>query len=519
MIKENERSPLLQKLASALIRNATAAGELDAVVYLAVDLIRRIKNEAITDPKDRILYASLNEKAGKLALAVPDFGSAVRYTECGLSFLCENHWEVEYELSIQLYTTSITALYTCTDSNQVILNERINQVFQHSRSLDDEYATRYVWIMMLATTSLNEAIRECHLLLERLGEPIDSSNTDLSFACSELKRVKECFSDKKEQLWHTRMVNPNKLKAMNIMSSLMAYYHHAMTNIDALVCAKMVDMSMRWGYCEDSFFGIATFGAMVVCNLGEIEEGCKWARSVLFAMSQSHQNINVLLPAVYAVVYGFAVVIKEPFQTTLDCILQGCRYGFDYGNLQFAVINARMYATRMLNCGANIDSLLKLIEGMALKSAQYGQNPFVQDYLTPIYNVFRGLADLNEQALPPLDFFISNDDLRDHAKNGADSLCYEAHLMFEIISSFLLRDMDKAQSMLDMIQGSEESRQRPVFNFIIIDFYAGLAACFFARRGDETRRVKARNVRDRLEGLIEHSKWNWENKFLVSLFS
>jgi len=88
---EDEQAQLLQKLALALIRNTTAAGQMECVTFITVDLINRIENSAVTDPSDCILYASLNSRAGVKVLTVPDFTSAVKYTESGLSFLSAYH--------------------------------------------------------------------------------------------------------------------------------------------------------------------------------------------------------------------------------------------------------------------------------------------------------------------------------------------------------------------------------------------------------------------------------------------
>jgi hypothetical protein len=73
MIPVEERSRLYKKLATTLIKNASASNEIDQFIFVAVDLINRIDNESITDQEERVLFASMNDQAGKKALAVPDF--------------------------------------------------------------------------------------------------------------------------------------------------------------------------------------------------------------------------------------------------------------------------------------------------------------------------------------------------------------------------------------------------------------------------------------------------------------
>ena len=73
LIPAKEMPQLLQKLISALIKNATASNEVGMVVFVVVDLINRMQSDEGLSAEERVLYASMNVKAGKKALVVPDF--------------------------------------------------------------------------------------------------------------------------------------------------------------------------------------------------------------------------------------------------------------------------------------------------------------------------------------------------------------------------------------------------------------------------------------------------------------
>jgi ATP-dependent RNA helicase DDX31/DBP7 len=200
---------------------------------------------------------------------------------------------------MSLHQTSVAALYSCRNGDQDLLRERIKAVFQHSKNIDEEFKTRHVWIKILSITSLEEAINECHALLERLEEPIDLSNYSPSHACCELNRVKESFSKEKHQFSTlSRMANPNKLNAMKIMSSLMLFYNQQRSSVIGLVSSRMVGVTMKYGYCEESVFGVASFAAALIRIQGDIDEGASWARTALALVSKFRHNVNVLLPAV-----------------------------------------------------------------------------------------------------------------------------------------------------------------------------------------------------------------------------
>lgn len=174
----------------------------------------------------------------------------MKYSEAGLSFIDERHWQTHRVLLVELCATSVAALHSCTNGNQSLLKERMNAVFKHAISLEEEFRTRCLWIHLLAFTSLERAIVECHNLLARLGEPIDSSITDPTFVNSELARVKDAFSACGKNFAASRMSDANKIKAMKIMTSLTSFYHYQRSVVGGIVSARMVELTMRFGYCE-----------------------------------------------------------------------------------------------------------------------------------------------------------------------------------------------------------------------------------------------------------------------------
>lgn len=284
---------------AALIKNATAQNDIDSVIFVVVDLINRLKNCEVVDPKERVLYAQMNEKAGKKALSLPDFSSAARYTESATSFLDDSHWNTNHYLMLSIYTTSVLALYSFTNGDQDVLKNRIAKVFQHASSLDEEFRTRCVWIQVLAATSISRAIDECQLVLGRLGERINLSDISPSSANAELLRVKGAFLGEKRDITSlAQMVDPNKLKAMKVMSMLSVFYHIQRNYMNVITVTRMVELSMSFGACQESPFAFASFSAMLAGNLRDIDGGCCWARMALTLMSKSRHSANTLLPSV-----------------------------------------------------------------------------------------------------------------------------------------------------------------------------------------------------------------------------
>lgn len=262
---------------------------------------------------------------------MPDFFSALKYSNSSLAFLNSNHWESHHSLMLSIHQLSVITLYSSANGNQDLLMQRINAVFQHASNLEEEFQTRLVWIKLLSVVSLQMAIKECHILLKRLGEPIDSSDVDFSDVRSELIRVKESIPEANHNL-SSQMTDPNTIMAMKVMTSLLNFYHHQRSYKIIAIGFKMVEIWLQFGCCEESYFALAGFGSYHISILGDIDKGIAWSRMTLALISKSSDNVNTVMPAVISVVYGFALWLNEPIQSTLDQCLLGCPLAFDCGN-------------------------------------------------------------------------------------------------------------------------------------------------------------------------------------------
>jgi ATP-dependent RNA helicase DDX31/DBP7 len=148
---------------------------------------------------------------------------------------------------------------------------------------------------------------------------------------------------------------------------------------------------------------------------------------------------------------------------------------------------------------------------------------FIQHFLTPMNNILRSLKGMKAQVLPPLDVLVNNDKLRDCMINEAIQVDFENLLLLEITHSFIFRNMDKAQMIAGLIE--TQRTERPLlFLYAIVDMFVGLTACHFARSTantsesvDTTQISQALKTCEQLKWMTGHSKWNFENKYLLLL--
>lgn len=304
-ICEDDLIPLLRKLITVLIKEASASGTLDSVLFVAVDLINRIGSEIATVPKERALFADLNLRAATAAISVPDFDSAARYAESGISFLSDTCWETQYDVCIRLHETSVLSLFPSLTGDRSKLIRRINEVFDHAKDFSDKFKTHMVWVKLLTATNISKGIDECLNALEQLGEPLDLTNIDHNRVCSELVKQKMKYEELKLDfiLSTKRLTDMKKVQAMKVMALLLFLCNQAKSLVAAFICCRMVELSMTHGTSDDSIHGIAAFASALVNISGFIAEGISWGRTALLLLKLSGEK-PTLIPPVYAAIYG-----------------------------------------------------------------------------------------------------------------------------------------------------------------------------------------------------------------------
>ena len=311
-ICEDDLVSLLRKLITVLIKESSATGSLDSVLFVAVDLINRIGSESTTVSKERELFAGLNLRASTAAIAVPDFAGAARYAEHGISFLSDSCWETQYDLCIRLYEASVLSLFPSLTGDRSKLMQRIRDVFEHARDFSDRFKTHIVWVQILCGTDLSRAMEECLNALEQLGEPFDLEHVDHRRVCSELVKQKDQVVDPSQFVLMERLSDGNKVRAMKVMSLLLHLCQQRKNLHAAFISCKMVELSMNHGTGEDSIHGIAAFASALVNILGFIDEGSAWGRTALLLLKLSGDK-PTLIPPVYSVLYGSTLLFTGKY--------------------------------------------------------------------------------------------------------------------------------------------------------------------------------------------------------------
>ena len=89
----------------------------------------------ISDPTQRSILAKLNLKAGRLSIILADYASALSLFEHGISYLGDDKWSSEYDISLDLFDSAAEA--ACVLNKSAAVTSYTEELVANAKSFDD----------------------------------------------------------------------------------------------------------------------------------------------------------------------------------------------------------------------------------------------------------------------------------------------------------------------------------------------------------------------------------------------
>jgi len=107
----------------------------------------------VSDPNQRSILAKLNLRAGKLSIELSDYASALSLFERGISYLEDDKWTSEYELTLNLFDAAAEAACVLNKNAEVMLYTE--QIVANAKSLEDGLNSEFNVAEMIFSVCMN----------------------------------------------------------------------------------------------------------------------------------------------------------------------------------------------------------------------------------------------------------------------------------------------------------------------------------------------------------------------------
>jgi len=511
----------LQILKKAI--HTTRAEPLSLVAFIALEQIIMAKDMTVPDPKVRMSLALLFLRAGKHSIQVAAFPSALSYFERGLSFLGEDGWELNHELSLRLHESMCHACYLNALPDRV--PAYTDMVISHADDFMDQVKCHHITMQTLASTgNFQKAFDKFFEVMKQLGEEL-SPNVDPSIIFPAMYATKNDLSkySTKDLMNIPKMTDKRKQWAMTFMDSIIPCVFVISPLFLPTIANRMMSLSIRCGLTKESSFGLYAYCYCLGCMLQDIDEGYHWIKVTRLMLERF--NATELCPKLKLVQYSFLIYMKEPLQSVTN-VLFHCREDIMMvGDVEYAILSAHFHCQFAVLTGASLSNAEKECDSLSMEMFRLKQTQSILENASIHHMVLQLIgSDKDPFAIPGITY-KDEDEVLDHLESSGNVVFANSIYIHRVVTACFFRRYEYAADMIEKYH-SEVGKGSLVLSAVMYAFFEGLVAFRMARSrpNDEQKwLVKGESAIQRYETWTTHSEWNFENKFLLleaeSLFS
>ena len=340
LIPEPEKQVVHYRIGQILLENTTPE-QREKKIFDIVNHFN-LGSELITEELQKNELAELNLFAGKKAKASAAYKSALDYFAAGRHLLSADSWQTQYDLTLNLYQEAAEAAYISTDFE--MMEELANPVLQQAKTVLDKVKVYQAKILaQLAQSQLRQALDTALSVLELLDIHFPKQPTPADIQAA-LQTTQAALAGREiEDLMDLPLMTaPEKLAAMQVISSTFAAAYFSFPEILPLFVFKQVNLSLKYGNSPYSLPAYANCGLLLSAIFNDIESGYRFGELALNLLDRI--NSSEVKAETLHTVNGFVKHCKESVRKTLKLSQDACAIGLETGDIEYACHAASMYA-------------------------------------------------------------------------------------------------------------------------------------------------------------------------------
>ena len=353
LIPEDQKQSTHLKIGRLLLANTPETEREERILDIVNQL--NIAVDLIDSQTEQDELVQLNLVAGRKAKASTAYAAAIGYLSVGMKLLAADSWQTNYDRTLALYELAAESAYLGGNFEQMEAWSAL--VLNEAKTLLDKVKVYEVKIQAyMAQTRGLDAVRTGLQVLKLLGIdfPESTQPSDIQQAMAETRE--NLGSRAIEDLINLpAMTDPEKLAAMQILSSLSSATYISAPQMYPLTVCHRVNLSLQYGNAAWSAFAYATYGLIMCGVVGDIELGYQFGLLALTVASEF--NVKEIMPKTFFIFGGMVAHWKEPVRKTLKPLLESYQIGLETGDLEFAAYSACYACNHLYFAGAELTEL------------------------------------------------------------------------------------------------------------------------------------------------------------------
>ena len=307
----------------------------DKNVFILVNLLNAGNISLPAADANRIFLAELNLKAGTKSLRAAAYTSATVYLDRGINLLPEDHWDKQYDLSLELFSTAAQA-HSCSGqmAEANICCEEVHS--QLGCPLLDKQRVNVVRLdVMNAQGQTQLAQVECIQMLSELGCKFPKFGQGFLTIGGLLKMEMSVKSLEKKILNLPVMTDPSKRWVMLLLDRLCTYAYQNKSDLFGIVIMKAFQCSLKYGRCDYTPTVLNTVG-MMLSTLGDQDANNRFGELAIDQYNSSQISHTAYARTVF-LSNAFNFPLHKPTWEYRKNTLEGYKVGMACGDVESAL--------------------------------------------------------------------------------------------------------------------------------------------------------------------------------------
>jgi len=511
LIPEDEKKAVHLQVGRLLLKNTRE----DLLEENLFEIVNQLNEglELITEQSEKDELAKLNLQAGKKAKASTAYESSLRYLESGLKLLAQNSWDLQYELTLELYSEYLEILYLNKKFKQV---EELSLIAsQQVKSILDKIKIYQARILSYsAQIQQQKAIDVGIKALIELGIDVPQQASQIEKMVAQEQELLNLFlkENQFEDLVNIpKMNDPYKIAAISILQQIIPSLNT--TNAQLLSWAMLTQLNLCLKYADpDQSARTYSFYGMVLCGVAkDYNLGYQFGQLSLKLLEQFNlPQIEALVMHLY---YGLIWHWQESIRNIVaeEKLLTGFQKGIETGDNVYASYAIISYCLIKLFGGYTLEEIEPLYVQYT-KSIQNLQQEYSTNYIKLWHNTILSLFKEKNQSFLVIGSSPTEENkyLDQWIEDSNEWLLFNAYLTKTILYYYF---KDYRQACEQAIQAQKYSKTSAAYlPAPQHNFYSSLAFLAEYSNSDiEQQKQLLQKVENNQESMQEWSKYCTEN--------
>ncbi|MBE9201789.1 MULTISPECIES: ATP-binding sensor histidine kinase [unclassified Nodularia (in: cyanobacteria)] len=336
LIPEAEKQVTHLRIGQLLLEKTPATQREDKIFEIINQL--NAGSSLIVQQTERHELAQLNLIAGKKATAATAYAAALRYFNLGIEILAADSWHHQYDLTLALYIKATEAAYLSTNFEEI--DKFAEEVIRYAKTFLEKVKVYEIKILSYAAqNNLQESADIALQILALLGVNFPEKPTQVDIERSLAETATNLQEiDIEDLIALPEMIDPEKLAAMEILTSLAPVSFKTYPSLYPLVIFTKINLCLQYGNNPLSPFAYVSYGLLLCGVVQDIDSGYKFGK--LAEKMLVKLNIKNLDAKIYTINSAYINCWKEHLNLTVSMLPLGYQKGLEAGDLEFAGYSA-----------------------------------------------------------------------------------------------------------------------------------------------------------------------------------